>query len=232
MKSLTGLGGILFATSPALKAEIDSEIPLGIEAVTGIRSHYVHRGFQLADSSLDFQLEAEVTLSNDTSLHLGLSHLAESEGDFSETTGYLELGHSFTKQFTLGTTMTYLDRDAGILDSGLDLGIFSSFSIDDKWLWRNELNFDFSENGIYLASELEWSHVISDKSFVTIKGGLSYVSDYLDRDGLNDFYARVAFTHALSDQVSFTPFFGSSFQLDDGDASDVSFGGLSFEVIF
>jgi hypothetical protein len=46
---------------------------------------------------------------------------------------------------------------------------------------------------------------------------------------LNDFYARVAFTYALSDQVSFTPFFGTSFQLD---ASDVSFGGLSFEVIF
>ena len=77
-------------------AEIESDIPLGIEAVTGIRSGYVHRGFDLADTSLEFQFAGEVTLSNENSLHFGLSHLAESDGDFSETAGYLERKNSPT----------------------------------------------------------------------------------------------------------------------------------------
>ncbi len=233
MKMLAGLGGVFFAASPALlQAEVDTAIPLGIEAVTGIRTDYVHRGFELAKSSLDFQLEAEITLSDNTSVHLGLSHLAESNGDFSETTGYLELSHSFSKKLTVGSSLTYRDRDDSILESGLDLGFSSAYTINDDWRWRNALNFDFGENGIYLESELEWSRIISDKSFVTVKGGLSYVSDYFDRDGLNDFYTRVAFTYALSDQVSFTPFIGTSFQLHDENPSDIAYGGFWFEVIF
>lgn len=232
MKTLAGLGGILFVIAPALQAEIDSEIPLGIEAVTGLRSSYVHRGFELADTSLDFQMQAEVTLSNETSVHLGLSHLAESDGDFSETTAYAELAHALNKDLLVGTSLTYRDRNASLLSSGLDLGFFTSYALNDDWRWRNELNFDFGESGLYFASELEWSQVVSDKSFVTIEGGVSYVSDYLERDGFNDFYARVTYTFAISDRVSITPFFGTSLQLDDHESDDVAYGGFWFEVIF
>ena len=86
--------------------------------------------------------------------------------------------------------------------------------------------------GVYLNSELEWSQVISDKSFITMNAGVSYVSDYLERNGLNDFHTRLTYTYALSDQIAFTPFIGSSFQIDDQDADDIFYGGLWFEVIF
>ncbi|HCN79552.1 MAG TPA: hypothetical protein DIS80_00325, partial [Verrucomicrobiales bacterium] len=98
--------------------------------------------------------------------------------------------------------------------------------------WRNELNFDLGVDGVYLNTELEWSQIISNKSFVTIKAGLSWVSEYLERDGLNDFHTRLTYTYALSDQVSFTPFIGSSIQIEDKDADDILYGGLWFEVIF
>jgi len=87
-------------------------------------------------------------------------------------------------------------------------------------------------DGIYLNSELEWSQIISEKSFVTIKAGLSWVSEYLERDGLNDFHTRLTYTYAISDQVSFTPFIGSSIQIEDKDNHDLLYGGLWFEVIF
>ncbi|MDG2400774.1 MAG: hypothetical protein P8M04_09385 [Akkermansiaceae bacterium] len=232
MKLLAGLGGIFYACGSMVFAEIDTEIPLGIEAVTGLRTDYVHRGFQLAESALDFQLETKITLSNDNSLSLGFSHLSESDGDFNETSSYLELGHSFTQNLTGGASFTYRDRGESILQGGFDLGLFTSYSINEIWRWRNELNFDLGIDGIYLNSELEWSKAISDKSFVTIKGGLSWVSDYLERDGLNDFHTRVTYTYALSDQISFTPFIGSSIQIDDQDADDILYGGLWFEVIF
>jgi hypothetical protein len=232
MKSLLGLGGILFATAPLLQAEIDSEIPLGIEAVTGLRSSYVHRGFELADTSLDFQMEAEVTLSDETWINLGLAHLAESDGDFSETTAYFEMTHEWTKKFTTGASLAYRNRNASLLDSGFDLGFFTSYAISNDWKWHNEINFDFGESGIHLATEIEWSHVVSDKSFVTVEGGLSVVSDYLDRNGFNDLYARIAFTYAISDRVALTPFFGTSLQLTDHTGDDVAYGGFWFEVIF
>jgi hypothetical protein len=67
---------------------------------------------------------------------------------------------------------------------------------------------------------------------VTVSAGLSYVSDYLDRDGINDFHTKLTYTYAISDQVAFTPFIGSSNQIEDQDADDIFYGGLWFEVIF
>ena len=232
MKYLVGLGGIFCAFSPVAFAEVDSEIRLGIEAVTGMRTDYVHRGFQLAESSLDFQFEAELALSKETSFHLGFAHLSESDGDFNETTSYLELSHSFNDKFTGGASLTYRDRNESILQGGFDLGLFTAFTINDDWRWRNELNFDLGVEGIYLNSEFEWSQVISDKSFVTVSAGLSYVSDYLERDGINDFHTRLTYTYALSEQIAFTTFIGSSIQLGDQEADDIFYGGLWFEVFF
>jgi hypothetical protein len=232
MKALAGFCGIVYVGALPMQAEVDSEIPLGIEAVTGIRSDYVHRGFRLARSLLDFQLEAEISLSNETSLHLGFAHLAESAGSFTETASYLELNRSFNKRFRGGASFTYRDRDASILRGGFDLGFFTFFTINDEWRWRNELNIDLGVEGTYLNSELEWSRVISSKSFITVQGGLSSVSSYLDRSGLNDFHARIAYTYAISDQISFTPFLGSSLQIEDRDADDIIYAGLWFEVIF
>ena len=104
--------------------------------------------------------------------------------------------------------------------------------INEDWRWRNELNFDLGVDGIWFSSGLEWSTVISDDSFLVVQSGLSAVSSYLNRDGLNDFHTRISFTYTLSEQVSLTPFIGSSVQIADSAASDVFFGGFWFEVIF
>jgi len=226
------LSGTFLIFAPQSQAEVDSEIPLGIEAVTGLRSGYVHRGFELADTSLDFQMEAEINLSDETWINLGLAHLAESDGNFSETTAYFEVSHGWTEKFTTGASLTYRDRNESLLDSGLDFGFFTSYAINDDWKWHNEINFDFGESGVHLATEIEWSHVVSDKSFVTIESGLSFVSDYLDRDGFNDLYARIAFTYAISDRVAITPFLGTSLQLANHTGDDVAYGGFWFEVNF
>ena len=217
----------------AASAEIEGEIPLGIEAVTGIRSGYVHRGFELAETSLEFQFAGLVTLSKNHSLNFGLSHLAESSGDYSESTGYLELEHRWSDQFRTGISATYRNRTRGILDSGMDLGVYSSFAINDDWEWRNEINWDFGPDGLYVASELTWSHPLSEKTFISASGGVSILADYADRDGLNDLFTRLSLNYAFSKQVAFTPFLGASIQLDDDSpGDDVFYGGLWFQVIF
>lgn len=232
MRMAKRLCGLLIFVPAGLVAEVESEIPLGIEGVTGIRSDYVHRGFQLADSALSFQLEGKRVFSKTTSLNFGLAHFTENGGGFYETTGYLRASRRFGDALTLGSSLTYRDRNESRLDGGFDLGLFTSFDWHEDWCWRNELNFDLGVDGIYAASQLEWSTAINDDSFLTIRGGLSLVSDYLDRDGLNDFHTRLSYTYALSDQVSFTPFVGASVQLSDTEDEDILFGGLWFEVIF
>lgn len=232
MKSAVILCGLLSGIATPSQAEVETEFTLGIEGVTGIRSDYVHRGFQLANSSLEFQLEGELVLSDRSSLHLGLSHLAESGSSFFETTGYLELSHQLGQKFTVGASMTYRDRDNSLLDGGFDLGLFSTYAINNDWRWRNSLNFDIGVDGIYFDTSLEWSTVISDDAFLAVESGLSAVTGYLNRDGVNDFHTRISLTYAISDQVSFTPFIGSSLQIEDSSASDVLYGGLWFQVIF
>lgn len=232
MKRLIGAGcSVALLVSPAL-GEVETEIPFGIEAVTGIRSDYVHRGFQLANSALDFQLETELTLSNETSLHFGLSQFSENGGDFTETSGYFELTHSFSKTFLAGASVTYRNRQNSLLNEGFDFGLFTRMDLNRDWRWLNELNFDLGVDGIWFRSALEWSTIITDEAFLVIEGGLSMVSGYLDRDGLNDFHTRISLTYALSDQISITPFLGTSFQIEDSSASDIFYGGVWFEVIF
>ena len=229
MKRLIGAGcWWLFLFRPRLGG--GDRDPFGIEAVTGIRSDYVHRGFQLANSALDFQLETELTLSNETSLHFGLSQFSEN-GETSRKPRATET-HTFSNTFNQGATVTYLNRQNSLLNEGFDFGLFTRMDLNRDWRWLNELNFDLGVDGIWFRSALEWSTIITDEAFLVIEGGLSMVSGYLDRDGLNDFHTRISLTYALSDQISITPFLGTSFQIEDSSASDIFYGGVWFEVIF
>ena len=226
------LTGILITSPQILRAEDDKEVPLGIEAVTGIRSNYIFRGIELSQTSLDFQVQAELVLNDKTSFHFGVSHLAESSADFSETSPYLELSRYLRDDFLIGASFTYRDRNEGLLSSGFDFGLFSNYAINDDWLWRNEINFDFGEDAFYINTEIEWSHVINKDSFISIRTGLSYANGYLDRTGLNDFHTRLTYTYNISDVVSVTPFIGSTTTIASNNQNNTVFGGLWFEVIF
>ena len=78
-----------------------------------------------------------------------------------------------------------------------------------------------------------WSHPLDENSFLSVLAGVGVLGDYYGRDGLGDFYTRVAYTYAVNKRISVTPFLGSSLQLDsDPQGGDYLFGGLWFEVNF
>jgi len=142
-------------------AEVENEIPYGIEAVTGFRSEYVYRGFNLAeDSVLDFQIEAEI---------------AES-----------------------------------FFDSGIDFGIFASWQFNEDFGLSTGASYDTGADGFYAYLEGNWSKTLSDDAFVSLKTGVSYVSDYYERNGINDIYIRLSLTYHISETVSVTPFVGTT----------------------
>jgi hypothetical protein len=118
----------LLATSLAASArEPDAlaEIPLGIEAVTGYRSEYIHRGFKFAGALVDFQAEAEIALSTHLLLNVG-GWFATGVGgaDFEEAAGFLGFRQE-TDELTLGVELTLRRLRHSEFESGFDLALIS-----------------------------------------------------------------------------------------------------------
>lgn len=215
-----------------VRAEIENNIPWGIETVAGMRSAYVYRGFKVAETSLDFQIEGEISLSNHTNFALGAWHLSESSSNFSETGIFLDLSHDLNDRMQIGTSLTHRNFQNSPLESGLDLGVFMRYRIDRHWDVKASAFYDNGNDGFYATTEVQWSKPLSEKAFISIDNGISFVSDYLEKDGLNDFYGRLSLTYTISDTATLTPFIGWSIQLENSSTSDPVFGGIWLEVFF
>jgi len=92
---MRGFLPILATISPCLAAPA-SDIPLGVEVVTGYRTGSVHRGFEPAQDLTDVQAEAEIASPNEWVLNLGGSH-GTGNCDFSEAAACFDLRHETDK---------------------------------------------------------------------------------------------------------------------------------------
>lgn len=231
MKNATAPSLFLLSLLP-VQAEIEHEIPWGIETVVGIRSAYLYRGFELAETSQDLQIEAEIALSNETSFNIGTWHLSESSGDFSETGLFLDLKHDLNARTQIGTSLTYRNIRNSALESGLDIGVFASYQINDLWDVKAGASYDIGNDLFYAYTELRWSKPLSEDAFLSFDHGVSFISDDFERDGFNDLYGRLSLTYAISDSVAVTPFIGWSILLDESSAHDPVYGGIWFAFVF
>jgi len=231
MKLITVPAVLLVLAAPGSRGQIQDDLTLGVEAVTGVRSDYVYRGFQLADAVMDFQLEGEIALGGDFYLDLGGWFASETGGDFSETAGFADLRRALSERFTAGGVLGYHSYHRSLFDSGLDLGAYLTFFPAENWSVTAEASRDFGAAGWWANAETGWSRRLTDHAFLTIRGGLSAVDGYYGRSGFNDLHGRASLTCNLNRMVSLTPFVGGSVELLDGDGNEW-FGGLWFEVSF
>lgn len=240
MKTILTLSLLSLCLPTQLSAEIEDELSLGIEAVTGFRSGYVHRGFELAEGTLDFQIEGEIALNNHTFLNVGAWYATETgDGDFDETAFFTHLRFEKSEKLTLGLSATYRSFSHStpplsvMLEDGVDVGAFATWHFCKGFNATAGAYYDTGAEAWYGHLETRWSKVVSEKSFFTLKTGISYVDDYYGRDGMNDAYSRISFTYHVSETVSLTPFVGGSVLLDSDDpGDDHAFGGIWFEVRF
>jgi len=154
MKTPLSLALILLGSASTLPAEVDQEIQLGVEAVTGFRTGYVYRGFELAESTLDFQVEAEIALTNQVFLNVGAWYATETgQGNFDESAFFTHLRFEKDKHLTLGLSATYRSfshRSTPLsvaFEDGVDLGAFAT------WNFCRDFNGgDIACNGLYLGN--------------------------------------------------------------------------------
>lgn len=216
-----------------LKPSTGSEIPFGIEAVTGYRSEYVYRGFKLSHQVLDFQLETEIALSNHWMLAVGGWYATETgSGSFEEATGFVDLRYE-QDQWAIGLNTSYHSFSHTIFQDGVDAGLFFTWMPNDDFHLTAGGYYDDGAGAWYGKLEGGWSQATSDSSFVSFLAGTSWLDDYYGRSGWNDAYARLSWTFAISDRIALTPFVGTSLSLDSGGpGSDYVWAGLWFEVNF
>ena len=223
-------------SSSEVAAELEEEIPLGLEAVTGMRSEYIHRGFKLSQQVLDFQLEGEVALADDKFLGYGAWYAtATGDGDFSETGVKLNYTQD-AGDWHYYLSLNYRSQHNSIFDSGLDFTAKLSYFFSESERHSHQLSllasYDTGAEGYYAALEYVNYTAMGDNAYFSFKTGVSAVSEYYTRDGANDVYGRLSYTYNVTQQVSISPFVGFSYQLDDQNGSDSAFGGLWFEVSF
>lgn len=223
---------ILPAVAETGQQEADKEIPIGIEAVTGFRSESIWRGFKLGDRVLDFQLQAEIALSNEWRLDVGGLYATETgDGDFSQSALFVDLMHD-ADQFSAGVSVTLQSFDQAILNDGIDIAPSLTWHVTNDLDVTGGAAYDSGADAPYLWLETEWSKPVTDSSFVVLKAGTSWVDDYYGRSGWNDFYARAAFTYAISKSVALTPFVGVSLPMEASTETERFYGGVWFEVNF
>ncbi|MEO1835236.1 MAG: hypothetical protein ABGZ49_07050 [Akkermansiaceae bacterium] len=231
MKKLSALFLATGLLAPCLRAELESEFPLGLEAVTGVRSAYSYRGFDLAGSLLDFQFEGELVLQDNLSLNAGGWFGTEISDDFTEGTAFLDLRYDLHECSTVGTSATYHAYGSSLFENGLDVGAFVTWYAGEEWDLTAGVYRDFGADAWYANIEGGWSSRLSDEAYFGLSGGVSAVEHYYGRSGLNDFYGRASVTYNVNSQISLTPFLGWSIELEEADG-DEFFGGLWFEVSF
>ena len=204
---------ILFGSSLAVSAQLD-DLTLGVETLTGLRSNYLWRGFDLADTTLEAQLETEITLADDWYLGFAAWHLAESSSDFSQTAANLSLTHSW-ENLSLTAALEYRDHSGGILEDGLEASLQAFYQLSEDWDVSLLVAYDEAAEGFYSELEFGWSRPLNKKTFLALEVGASVTNDYYDASGLNDLHARLSLTYNVSSVVSITPFLALNEDLQD-----------------
>lgn len=207
------------------------EIPYGIEVLTGYRSEYIDRGFSLSHGLIEVQLGSEIALSDEWMLELGGWYgTGTGSDDFEVASAFFGVRYD-GEMWDIGLDTGFSSYDHRLFRDGVNAGPYFNWYPSDDWRFGAQVEYDSGADGWYGAVETGWSKPTGRDSFLRAHAGVSAVSDFYGRSGLNDLYARLGWTYGFNRSVAVTPFVGTSVALDSA-ASTRLYAGLWFEVNF
>ena len=221
----------LYAASMREKAIQEEKGGVGFEALTSWRSEYVYRGFSLASSSMEFQLAAQIALSDTDSIDAGIYYGSETgRGSFSELTGFLDYSRVLGK-FTYSGKLAYREYGESFFKSGMDLGLSVGYQINEAFDVTGKVSYDSGADGFYVESKVSYYEEVNSDSYFVWDVGISAVGDYYDRDGIHHAFSKMAYTYNINDTVSVSPYVSGVLGIHE-DVKNHLFGGVYFAVNF
>jgi hypothetical protein len=172
---------LLLAISLSASAEVENEIPFGVEVVTGFRSDLIERGFKLGENILDVQLQSEVTLNNEWTLGFGaLQATASGSSAYEESRGFLQLYREHGA-LRYGWTAAYRDVQSDIWRDGWETGPYFSVALNDdvaagmSYLHaRSHIHGDLRSPNLFVGADgkvMQMSNTLSGKRLGECKPG-------------------------------------------------------------
>lgn len=219
------------AAEPAIDKAADEEIKFGLEGLTTWRSEYLYRGFKLAGKSMEFQIAGQVALSNTETIDLGLYYdTATGDGDFTEAGTYIDFSKNIG-DLTYSAKLAGRDYSNSPFKSGADIGGSVNWKINAAIDLTSTLAYDTGAKGAYAEIKASAYKELSTSSYLMFKTGVGATADYYDRSGLHHLFAQLEYTYNISENVSVSPFVGTSIGIHD-EAVNSLFGGMYFAVSF
>jgi hypothetical protein len=219
------------AAEPTIDKAADEEIKFGLEGLTTWRSEYLYRGFKLAGKSMEFQIAGQVALSNTETIDVGLYYdTATGDGDFTEAGTYIDFSKNIG-DLTYSAKLAGRDYSNSPFKSGADIGGSVNWKINDAIDLTSTLAYDTGAKGAYAEIKASAYKELSTSSYLMFKTGVGATADYYDRSGLHHLFAQLEYTYNISDNVSVSPFIGTSLGIHD-DAVNSLFSGIYFAVSF
>jgi hypothetical protein len=227
--SLTWLTSI--AAESAIDKLSDEEIKFGLEGLTTWRSEYMYRGFKLADKSMEFQLSGQVSLSDTETIDIGLYFdTATGDGDFTETGAFFDFSKNIG-DLTYTAKLTLRDYSNSQFKSGADIGGSVNWKLNDTIDFTALITYDTGAEGAYGEMKASAYKKVSDSSYLLFKTGVGATAQYYDRSGFHHLFTKLEYTYNISQNVSVSPFVGSSIGIHE-DAVNSLYGGVYFAVSF
>jgi len=224
----------MLVLAPMSSVAVDFHIPvdeteLSYETVTNLRSSYIHRGIELAETTLDFQFNGFLSYGEGRFLEYGAWYATEADsGVFTElglSTRYLEKILDWS--YFVGAQYKSVSN-SDIIDSGFELDVGVIYEINNDQEVSLIISYDTAAKGWYSSVDYTYFKDIDTKSYISFKAGLSLTEQYYESSGFNDVHAKVAYTYNLTDLISVSPYISTSITSDQARF----FGGVGFEVSF
>ena len=191
----------------------------------------MYRGFKLADKSMEFQLSGQVSLSDTETIDLGFYFdTATGDGDFTEAGAFFDFSKNIG-DLTYTAKLTLRDYSNSQFKSGADIGGSVNWKLNDTIDFTALLSYDTGAKGAYGEIKASAYKEITDSSYLMLKTGIGATADYYDRSGFHQFFAKLEYTYNISDNVSVSPFVGTSIGIHE-DAESSLYGGIYFAVSF
>ncbi len=182
---------------------------LGIEALTGYRSHYIYRGERMGENTAEVQLATGIAVSNDWLANAEVFYARNWEhNNFWQTSLRGELLYYLTDECTAGALLGCQWFEGAAFRNGLEMGGAVHWNPSLDWALSGAVSYDTGQTGMMAECAVCWQPLICERVAMVNKVSAGFAYEYLGHNGLKELMFRTGLRWAVTENLRLEPFVG------------------------